>query len=162
MITITRLDESRWQDYRDLRLEALKNDPLAFGSSYEEEQPYTETQWRERVKNVLFAVSDGILIGMMVYVRSNRLKTSHICDIYSVYVKQDFRGQGISNMLMNTVLVEIKAIAGVKKIELTVNPTQKAARQLYRKYGFKEIGRARKAVQYQGKFYDELLMEKYL
>ncbi len=41
MIEITRLAEDRWQEYRYLRLEALKVDPLAFGSSFDEEKEAT-------------------------------------------------------------------------------------------------------------------------
>lgn len=162
MITVTRLDESGWQDYRDLRLEALKEQPLAFGSSYEEEQPYTETQWRERVKNVLFAVSDNKPVGMIVCGRNNRLKISHICGIYGVYIKKEYRGQGISNQLMDAALAEIQEMTGVVKIELMVNPTQKAAKRLYRKYGFKVVGHSKKALKFDSKFYDELMMEKFL
>jgi RimJ/RimL family protein N-acetyltransferase len=51
---------------------------------------------------------------------------------------------------------------GVIKIELTVNPVQKAAVRLYRKYGFKQAGRTKKALKIDGKYYDELFMEKFL
>jgi len=78
MVTLTRLDESRWHDYRDLRLEALKEEPLAFGSAYEEELPYSEADWRSRIKNVIFAMIDGKPGGMIVYVRNPRSKTNHI------------------------------------------------------------------------------------
>jgi len=162
MITVTRLDESRWQDYRDLRLEALKNEPLAFGSSYEEEQFNLEAYWRQHIQNVLFAVSDNGPVGMLVHARNNRIKTNHIYGIYGVYVRKDYRGQGIGNKLMDAALDEIQKISGIEKIELAVNPVQKAAEKLYRKYGFKTAGCSKKAIRFNGKFYDELLMEKYL
>jgi hypothetical protein len=41
-IEIKKLDASRWQEYRDLRLESLQNDPQAYGSSYEEEKDKPE------------------------------------------------------------------------------------------------------------------------
>jgi ribosomal protein S18 acetylase RimI-like enzyme len=162
MITITRLDQSRWQDYRDLRLEALKAEPLAFGSSFEEEQLNSETYWRQHIQNVLFAVSGNRAVGLMVYAQNNRLKTKHICGIYGVYLKNEYRGQGIGNQLMDTVLSEIQKLNGVVKIELAVNPTQKAAKKLYSKYGFKTAGKSTKALQIDGKFYNEIMMEKFL
>jgi ribosomal protein S18 acetylase RimI-like enzyme len=162
MVTVTRLDESRWQDYRNIRLEALKEEPLAFGSSYEDELPYSESDWRSRIKNVIFAVVAGKPAGMIVYVRDPKLKTSHICNIYSVYVRRDYRGRGISNTLMDAALGEIKGLSGVVKVCLTVNPTQKAAAHLYRKYGFKVIGKPKKSLKYNDTFYDEWLLEKYL
>jgi ribosomal protein S18 acetylase RimI-like enzyme len=162
MITIARLAESRWQEYRNLRLEALKNDPLAYGSSYEEELPYQEAEWRRRMQNVLFALEDGAPVGMIVCGRNNRLKTGHICGIYGVYINQDHRGRGTGKKLMDAALEEIKKMPGVVKIELAVNPTQKAAARLYRKYGFKVTGRVKKALRVNGKFYDELMMERHL
>jgi len=162
MITVTRLDESRWAEYRDLRLESLKNDPLAYGSSYEEELPYQESDWRRRMRSVLFAVEDGIPVGMIVCGRNTRLKTDHICGIYGVYITGEYRGRGIGNKLMDAALAEIKRMPGVIKIELAVNPTQKAAEHLYRKWGFIEAGRVTKALRVDGRYYDELMMEKYL
>jgi ribosomal protein S18 acetylase RimI-like enzyme len=162
MITVTHLDEAQWGEYRDLRLEALKNDPLAYGSSYEEELPYQEADWRRRTPNVLFAVEDGKPVGMIVCGRNNRIKTAHICGIYGVYITKDCRGRGIGNHLMDAALAEIRKMSGVVKIELAVNPTQKAAERLYRKYGFKVTGRVKKALRVDGKFYDELMMEKHL
>ena len=162
MIAITRLDASRWQDYRNLRLEALKTEPLAFGSSYEEEQSNPETYWRQHKQNVVFALEDDSPVGMLVLARNSRLKTDHIYGIYGVYLNRDFRGQGIGKKLMDAALEEIQKTPGIKKIELAVNPAQKAAEKLYRKYGFHKAGTSKKALWVDGKFYDELLMEKYL
>ncbi len=44
MIVTKSLSPERWKEYADLRLEALKNDPLAFGSSYEEELQLREEE----------------------------------------------------------------------------------------------------------------------
>jgi ribosomal protein S18 acetylase RimI-like enzyme len=162
MITVTRLDESRWAEYRDLRLEALKNDSPAYGSSYEEELPYQEADWRRRMRSVLFALDDDVPVGTIVCGRNSRLKTSHICGIYGVYITKSHRGRGIGNKLMDAALAEIRKMPGVVKIELAVNPAQKAARRLYRKYGFKVTGRVTKAIRVDGVFYDELMMEKHL
>ena len=49
MIEIKQLPPERWQDYQKLRLEALKADPIAFGSSYEEEISRPEEFWRNRI-----------------------------------------------------------------------------------------------------------------
>lgn len=41
MIEIEKLDDGHWEEYRELRLEALKKEPMAFSSSYEEELELT-------------------------------------------------------------------------------------------------------------------------
>lgn len=37
MIKITQLPPDSWKSYKDIRLEALQDTPLAFGSLYEED-----------------------------------------------------------------------------------------------------------------------------
>jgi ribosomal protein S18 acetylase RimI-like enzyme len=160
MTEIKKLNEDRWQDFRDLRLEALKSDPIAFSSSHEEEQLLPESAWRERIKSILFAVSDNTPIGMVAIFHNNRIKTNHVCEIWGMYVRREYRGQGIGHKLMAAVLEEIPKLKGVAKIKIGVNPTQKAAEHLYRKYGFKAAGHFKKDMCVNGTFYDELFMEK--
>ena len=38
-----------WQALRDIRLEALRDAPSAFGSTYEREVVRGETHWRDRI-----------------------------------------------------------------------------------------------------------------
>jgi RimJ/RimL family protein N-acetyltransferase len=161
-IEIKRLDVNRWQDCRDLRLEALKNEPVAFSSSYEEEQVRPETFWQDSVKLFLFALADHQLVGMAGIFQNNRIKTNHFVEIFGVYVKKEFRGQGTGKRLIEAALAEIQKLPGVKKVKIGVNPTQKTAAHIYKKFGFKEAGRFKKDVYVNGKFYDELFLEKFL
>jgi RimJ/RimL family protein N-acetyltransferase len=162
MITIEKLNEDCWRDYRDLRLESLKNEPIAFSSSYEEEQPTPENIWRERIKNICFAIDNNKPIGLAGIFRNNRLKTNHVCEMFGVYVRKEYRGKGVGKKLIETVLTEIQNLKGIKVINVGINPTQKAARHLYRKYGFKTVAHFKKAMFINDKFYDALIMEKHL
>ena len=47
-------------------------------------------------------------------------------------------------------------------IKLCVIPEQRAAVKLYEKYGFELVGRLKKELKFDDKFYDELIMEKLL
>ena len=71
----------------ELRLRALKTDPIAFGSSYEEEENFTEAEWQRRMENALFALSDGKPVGTLTYLFNNRVKTKHIARIFGVYAR---------------------------------------------------------------------------
>ena len=106
MIAVKKLEEDRWKEYRDLRLEALKKEPIAFGSSYDEEKNISEEEWRRRIGNALFALSKDKLIGMIVYTRGNKIKTKHVANIYGVYVTKEYRGQGVGRKLIDRVLEE--------------------------------------------------------
>jgi len=162
MIAVKKLEEDRWKEYRDLRLEALQKEPIAFGSSYDEEKNISEEEWRKRIENALFALSEDKLIGMIVYIRDNKIKTKHIGNIFGVYVTREYRGQGVGKKLMDSVLTQIQKSKDVVKIKLSVNPEQKAAVKLYQNYGFKIVGQLKKELYVEGKFYDELIMEKLL
>ena len=51
MIEVKKVPRDRWKDYRNLRLKALRSDPLAFGSPYEEEKDLAEYEWKRRINN---------------------------------------------------------------------------------------------------------------
>lgn len=130
MIEIRKLPADRWRDYRDLRLEALKREPSAYGSSFEESKRLKEEVWRRQIKNVLFTLSDDRPVGMIVYVFGEELKARHIAEIYGFYVSADHRGEGVGTRLLERVLSLIRRNKRVIKVELAVNPEQRAAVKL--------------------------------
>ena len=162
LVEIRKLPDDRWKDYRDLRLEALKNDPSAFGSSLEEEEMLTEDEWKRRIQNGLFAVSEETLIGMIVYAFNRRTKTRHIAEIFGVYVSAGHRGDGFGTRMLEHALLQIRKNGRVVKVKLAVNPEQRVAVKLYKKAGFVVAGRARKELKVGRRFFDTLYMEKLL
>jgi ribosomal protein S18 acetylase RimI-like enzyme len=161
-ILVQRLDASRWCEYRALRLEALQEASIAFGSSYQESLQLPQAEWQERIKTVLFAVSADTPIGMISVVFNRRVKTRHIAEIFAFYVAREYRGAGTGRMLLEAALTEIRSEKEVIKVRLSVNPEQKKALRLYRKYGFKPVGLLKKELLIEGCFYDEILMEKFV
>jgi ribosomal protein S18 acetylase RimI-like enzyme len=162
MISVQRLGNERWQDSRDLRLEALQMEPSAFGSSYEEELTLSEEIWKKRLSNTIFALSEDRLVGMLSLVFENHLKSKHITNIYAVYVKKNERNHGIGSKLMDHALLLAGQQGNIVKIHLSVNPKQEAAVKLYERYGFQKVGRLQKELLINGNFYDEIIMEKML
>jgi ribosomal protein S18 acetylase RimI-like enzyme len=162
MIEIKKLSGDNWMDYKNIRLEALQSDPVAFGSSYEEESQFSETTWRNRIENSIFAISDNKPIGMVGFLFNNRLKHKHVADIFGMYVSSKYRNHGIGSKLLDNVILLIKENKAVRKIKLTVNPQQEYAVKLYKKYGFSSIGLSKDEHFVGGKFHDELLMEKFV
>lgn len=72
-ISVVTLSSDHWQQYRDIRLLALKSDPYAFGSSYEEEMNLTENDWRNRLNAMWFALVDGDVVGLVGLLRRENL-----------------------------------------------------------------------------------------
>ena len=158
-ILIGALPESRWEECRDLRLEGLREEPLAFGSSYEEEQLLTEKDWRERIHNAIFALDDNIVVGMVVIMDHTHTKSKHVANIFGVYVRASHRGKGVGYQLIEQAIKKLKESGHIRKISLTVNTVQNSAVALYKKFGFEEAGILKKELFYEGKYYDELIME---
>ncbi len=157
-ITITQLSSEDWQKYRDIRLLALKSDPYAFGSSYEEEVNLTETDWRNRISVMWFAVVDGQIAGLIGLLRRDNLASIHCGSIISLWVKPEFRGYGVAKSLLQN-LQNIAPSLGLRKISLQVTATQPAAIRLYEKMGFEKIGLLKENLLKDEVYLDEFLME---
>src|SRR5687767_13136762 len=48
-ITVRQFTAAEWRTYRDLRLRALRDDPDAFGSTYEREAARPAEDWKDRL-----------------------------------------------------------------------------------------------------------------
>jgi ribosomal protein S18 acetylase RimI-like enzyme len=163
MIEVKTISPDRWSEARELRLQALKTELIAFGSSYEEEEKLSEVEWQRRIKNNLFAVSDdGKLVGSITYLFNDRLKTKHVARIFGVYVDPSYRGRGVGRKLLDRALELIQENKDIVKVQLMVNPKQLAALQLYKKIGFEVVGEMKKEIKVGEEFYDECIMEKML
>lgn len=84
---------------------------------------------------LLFAALLGQTAGCVALRRINE----GICEMKRLYVRQQFRRQGIGRALAEAVIEQSKNI-GYKKMRLDTAPTMDAARDLYKSLGFKEIG----------------------
>jgi ribosomal protein S18 acetylase RimI-like enzyme len=162
LVEIRKLPADRWKDFRNLRLNALKSDPTAYGSSFEEERNLTEKEWRRRIRSTLFALSNDEPIGMIVYYFDQGLKTKHIANIYGFYVKAGYRGKGIGTRLLERAMSLIQRNKRIVKVNLAVNPEQRIAVKMYRKAGFVVTGRTEKELKVGRRFCGMLFMEKML
>ena len=170
MNSIINLPPGRWREAKELRLEALRNEPIAFASSYAEELAFPDDIWRTRLETAdrrelnltYFAEIEGELLGMAGANWQAREKLRHVATVYGVYVSPAWRGQGIAEQLMRRLLAELRRVNGIEKASLTVNAESLAALRLYERLGFERVGLARSELKVAGVYYDLLLMEKLL
>lgn len=158
MITIQKLSPDDWQQYRDIRLMALKDDPHAFGSSYEEEVNQTEQDWRNRIGVMWFAISGEEVVGLIGLLQRENQSSKHCGYVISMWVKPQFRGQGIAKSLLTKLQNDAPKL-GLKKLSLQVTSTKTAAFGLYQDLGFKTVGLLKNNLLKDGKYLDEYLME---
>jgi len=158
--TVRRIIESDLDDFRELRLEALRLHPEAFGASYGEcsQKPMQFFAERLLTSHVFggFDVNNS-LQGMIGVSRNSLLKLSHVANIWGMYVRAGNRGSGLSSELMDAAL---EAASSAKTVKLSVVTTNRAAYALYRSFGFKEWATDADALCVDGVFHDEFLMRR--
>ena len=164
--TVKKILKSDWQKYRDIRLEALKNEPSAFGSSYITELNRTDKDWQERFSMVEKSDGDRFFHSVcdnnrMISIGGAFRDNNDEWNVVAIYTKSEYRGLGIGKLLMTNILDEFNNRA-IKKIFLKVNINQKAAISLYKKFDFKIINTVKNKLMGDGNYYDEYEMIKEL
>lgn len=157
---IRRIIESDLDDFRKLRLEALRLHPEAFGASYDECSQKSLQFFAEQLSTShVFGGFDvnNTLQGMIGVSRSSLLKLSHVANIWGMYVRAEKRGSGLSAGLMDAAL---EAASSAKTLKLSVVTTNRAAYALYRSFGFTEWANDTAALCVNGVFHDEFLMRR--
>lgn len=148
------LDRSDAAGFRALRLEALRQCPAAFGSSYETEQHVTEAGFADRIPDhppdaIFGAFPDGEgggLAGMLGFRVHANPKERHKATLWGMYLRPAVRRRGIATALLRRAIGHAATIAGVEIIQLSVVTEMQSARALYEQAGFVVYGVERRAL----------------
>ena len=160
MVEYKKLPVERWREFKEIRLFALRKDWIAFGIAYEDEADFTEAEWKTKMKNIIFALDDDIIIGLVEYKFEVLTKMKHIAYINDLYVQKEYWGMGIGRALMEKAIFLIRQNKKIEKIKLVADPIQTRAIALYEKLGFVKTVLIKKELKYKGNYYDDLHMEK--
>ena len=137
--------EEYWEKYKNIRLDAVKDDPEAFSSSLEKELKKTEQEWRKDLSNTddkFFVTIDDVANNKEAVSMAGAIKAKEgMWRLISVYTKKDFRRNGFSKEIIEKILEEIKNEKNGKEVYLFVNKSEKQdnAIKLYEKLGFKIV-----------------------
>lgn len=145
VIRTTRQDD--WEAVRTLRLEMLRDFPLAYGETLEHALAADETAWRARaargesnVQTAIVAIEGDRWVGTMAcYIPD--LTTGPM--LVGVYVAPDRRGEAAG--VTRSLLTEIEHWAAGRgdTLRLEVHESNPRARRFYEKLGFTLTGRSR-------------------
>ena len=80
--------------------------------------------------------------------------------IWGMYVRREARQYGIGERLIDAAVAH--APGHVEQLQLSVVTENEAARRLYAKAGFIEYGHQINALKHGGRYYDDILMVKFL
>jgi ribosomal protein S18 acetylase RimI-like enzyme len=162
VFSIRRLGPPDAEAFRSIRLEALQNDPNAFGSTFERESAEPLPFFEDRLtRNAIFGgFSADHLFGVAGFYVMGGPKMSHKGVLWGMYVVPEVRGSGLATALVETLLAH--AAEEVEQVQLTVVASNPRARRFYERMGFAEYGLEEKAFKYNGAYFDEVLMVKFL
>lgn len=107
----------------------------------------------------LVAEESGKIVGNADVTRLSG-RESHVGKL-GIAVRSGYRRIGIATKMIKTLIHQAKK-QGIKIILLAVYENNLPALKLYRKLGFKEVGRTPKGVYWKGKYIDDVRMAKEL
>jgi len=144
-MNIRRVLPTDWEAFRRLRLEALRTDPLAFGSTLERETGYPNDRWQGWAESgalgndsATFVVEaePGQLVGMAgVFTDQGEYH------LWGMWVAPEARGQGLGLGLLDRLLAWADSASPQRTVRLDVNPAQTVAVRLYEVRGFRPTGK---------------------
>ena len=141
MVLVREVVAGDWEAFRDIRLEALRDAPEAFGSTYRREVAFVEADWQRRIAR------GGNFLGYLPEASATEpagliggyQEDPETVELVSMYVRPRARGRGVGEALIATVIDWAEA-RNATSVHLWVTETNKPARLLYERCGFTLTG----------------------
>lgn len=149
--------------FRDLREEALRLEPRAFGASSEEHGRLSPEEIAARLRGQLvFGGFEGeALVAIAGCYQHPQNKVRHKGLIWGVYVTPSHRGRGLARAVLEALIAEARRTEGIEQLMLSVACDNRGAARLYRSLGFTTYGVERRALKVGRDYVDEEWMALY-
>ena len=139
---VRRMRDAEWRELRSLRLEALQDSPLSYGSTHAREVLRPDRDWQERAaagaagdeEVAMAAVAAGRWVGM-----ARGYLEPPIAHLIAVYVTPDWRRRGIGEAVSQAVVAWARE-REARAVLLSVSDWNTGARRVYESIGFVPTG----------------------
>jgi ribosomal protein S18 acetylase RimI-like enzyme len=142
-ITVRSLGEEDWQQYRDIRLMALRESPGAFVATADQEAALDEHEWRDRMRRArrLVAGRDGAPLGV-VSVGQGDPELPCTGELFGLWVAPEGRGTRVAWKLVEAGAAQALA-DGHKNLGYWVGTSNGPAVAFASSFGFRPTGTRR-------------------
>lgn len=137
---VSRVGPDDWAAWRDLRLEALQDTPIAFVRTYDESVGLPEQHWRELLARrgcSLLARAGEVPVAMAA-----AWQEEGVCWLGAVYVTPSHRGTGLLARMLEPCAAWARE-RGERELRLEVHEDNPAAIAAYARLGFVATGERR-------------------
>ena len=157
-LVVRRVLPSEAQAYQRLRIEGLVRHPDCFRIAPEDEAALSSSDVAKKLDGgyVLGGFLDGDLVGIAGLSALPGAKAKHKALLWGMYVREEARGLGLADQLMEGILAEARN-RGFEQIQLTVIASNPRAYKVYERWGFKLYGTEIQSVKVGDTYYDEQL-----
>ena len=138
MVVVRAATAEEWRVLREIRLDALRDAPTAFGSTYATQEASAEADWRRRISRgtTFFAFAldhdaarpDGMVGGFQ--------GKPGTVELVSLWVRPHARGLGVGDALV-TAVIDWAGTVNASSVHLWLTETNQHARKLYERCGFR-------------------------
>ncbi|HEV2258906.1 MAG TPA: GNAT family N-acetyltransferase [Streptosporangiaceae bacterium] len=139
MVLVRETVAGDWQALREIRLEALRDAPAAFGSTYEREARRGEAHWHNRIARggtfLAFLPDASGPAGLIGGYPEDPVTV----ELVSMYVRPSARGRGVGEALVAAV-IDWARQRNATTVHLWVTETNASALALYERCGFALTG----------------------
>ncbi len=153
------IDEMRAADWE--RVRAIYAEGIATGeATFETEAPEWEGWDAAHLRSARLVAREGAVIKGWAALSpvSARKVYSGVAEV-SVYVGEEFRGEGIGRLLLEA-LIKISEQVGIWTLQASIFPENLASVRLHLRCGFREVGRRERIAKLRGAWRDTLLLER--
>jgi GNAT superfamily N-acetyltransferase len=145
---VRRIEAADWPRFRQLRLEALRDSPLAFVEQHDQALAQPDQHWQERVERgagaadsaTFVAVDAGELVGKATCFIEPEVTAYVSAHLVGVYVRPPSRGSGVAEAVVAAAVGWAREEAHAARVRLFVIETNDRAMAFYRRLGFTPTG----------------------
>lgn len=136
---VRRLAGNEVARFRRIRLDALRDAPVAYGTSFEVAMAWSDDAWRKLfgANTIFVAVVGGRDVGMVRTGPEPRKESA--ARLGSLWVSPEVRGRGIGSALVEAVVQWVRE-RGCTQLVLDVSDDNRSAIALYARRGFEPNG----------------------